>query len=67
MKRAMVVCVLLAAGCTPAKDSSITLQAKQYCSQRGLQAGTPEYETCVDKRADQLWAYWIDRLKSEGD
>ena len=62
---ALAALVLLAACETG--DHAFVRQAKEECAARGLDPAGDAYAGCVERRADEIAAYWMRALKTSGE
>ena len=65
--RALVLSALLLSAACAAGDDGIMRQAREECAARGLEPASAAYGACVDRRSEELYAYWARVLKTQGD
>ncbi len=62
----VLAAVLMVTACASGADG-IMRQAKEECAARGLEPASAAYGGCVDRRSEELYAYWARVLKTHGD
>ncbi len=70
LKSRLILCLLsaavLVAACAPGDDAAVR-QAKQECRDRGLDAATAAFGSCVEQVADRIYISWGRDRQSLGD
>lgn len=56
--RAFVVAALLGVTACASGDDALMRQAREECASRGLDPAGKASATCVEKRSNELYAYW---------
>jgi hypothetical protein len=48
-------------------DQAFVRQAKEECAARGLDPAGDAYAGCVERRSDEIAAFWMRAMKTKGD
>ncbi len=56
--RVFVLSALLVVTSCVSGDDALMRQAKEECASRGLDPAAKAYVACVEKRSNELYAYW---------
>ncbi len=65
--RAFVLSAMLVVTACASGDHPLVRQAKEECAARGLDAAGEAYSACVEKRSNELYAYWLRVTSLPGD